>query len=107
VLRLIASVQATGAEHGIDVCVCGEMASQPLAVFVMMGLGIRQLSIAPRAVADVKRVLRGVRMSAAIDAAQAALASGTAREVETLLRRRLRAELEVNGRGVGGLPALL
>ena len=94
VLRLISAVQNTGATHGIDVSVCGEMASQPLAVFAMMGLGIRELSVAPRAIADVKRVIRGVRMSAAIEAAQAALASGTAREVETLLRRRLRAELE-------------
>ncbi|MES2524738.1 MAG: phosphoenolpyruvate--protein phosphotransferase [Gemmatimonadota bacterium] len=107
VLRLIAAVQNTGATNGIDVCVCGEMASQPLSVFVMMGLGIRQLSVAPRAVAEVKRVLRGVRMSAAIEAAQAALASGTAREVETLLRRRLRTELELHGRTGSGLPALL
>ena len=94
ILRLIAQVQSTGAAHGIDVSVCGEMGSQPLAVFALMGLGIRQLSCAPRAVADVKRVIRGVRMAAAEDAARAALAAGTAREAETLLRRRLRAELE-------------
>ena len=94
VLRLIAQVQATGDAHGIDVCVCGEMASQPLAVFALLGLGIRQLSVAPRAVADVKRVVRGVTIEAAEDASRAAIASGTAREAETLLRRRLRAALE-------------
>ncbi len=103
VLRLMAQVQATGAAHGIDVCVCGEMASQPLSVFALMGLGIRQLSVAPRSIADVKRVIRGVRASAAADAATAALAAGTAREVETLLRRRLRAELEAVASGGGGL----
>ena len=85
-------VQRTGAAHGLDVCVCGEMASQPLAVFALLGLGLRQLSVAPRAVADVKRVIRGVRAEAAADAVQAALATSTAREAETLLRRRLRAE---------------
>ena len=94
VLRLVAQVQATGAAHGIEVCVCGEMGSQPLAVFALLGLGLRQLSVAPRAVADVKRVIRGVRLEAAEDAARAAMAAGTAREAETLLRRRLRAELE-------------
>ena len=94
VLRLVSQVQATGAAHGIEVCVCGEMGSQPLAVFALLGLGIRQLSVAPRAVADVKRVIRGVRLEAAEDAARAAMAAGTAREAETLLRRRLRAELE-------------
>lgn len=96
VLRLIAQVQSTGAAHGIEVCVCGEMASQPLAVFALLGLGIRQLSVAPRGVADVKRVIRGVRMTAAVEAARAALSAGTAREVETLLRRRLRAELDTH-----------
>ncbi len=111
VLRLIAQVQTTGAEHGIEVCVCGEMASQPLAVFALIGLGIRQLSVAPRGVAEVKRVIRGVRMSAATEAAHAALAAGTAREVETLLRRRLRSELDLHeppGSGLpgSGLPAL-
>lgn len=106
VLRLMAQVQRTGAAHGIDVCVCGEMASQPLAVFALLGLGIRQLSVAPRAVAGVKRVIRGVRLSAAVEAAQAALSSGTAREVETLLRRRLRAELDSHGRDPSGLPAI-
>jgi phosphotransferase system enzyme I (PtsI) len=94
VLRLMAQVQATGAANGIDVCVCGEMASQPLAVFALLGLGLRQLSVAPRAVADVKRIIRGVRMEAAREAAQAAQAAHTAREAETLLRRRLRAELD-------------
>lgn len=106
VLRLMAQVQSTGSAHGIDVSVCGEMASQPLAVFAMIGMGIRQLSVAPRAVAGVKRVIRGVRLAAAVEAAQAALASGTAREVETLLRRRLRAELDSQGREHSGLPAL-
>ncbi|MBL0939950.1 MAG: phosphoenolpyruvate--protein phosphotransferase [Gemmatimonadaceae bacterium] len=94
VLRLMQQVQTTGAAHGLDVSVCGEMASQPLAVFALMGLGIRHLSVAPRAVADVKRVIRGVRAEAAADAARAALAASTAREAETLLRRRLRSELE-------------
>jgi phosphotransferase system enzyme I (PtsI) len=94
VLRLMGQVQATGAANGIDVCVCGEMASQPLAVFALLGLGLRQLSVGPRAVADVKRVIRGVRLEAAQEAAQAALAAHTAREAETLLRRRLRAELD-------------
>lgn len=93
VLRLMAQVQATGAAHGIDVCVCGEMASQPLSVFALLGLGLRQLSVAPRAVADVKRIIRGVRAEAAADAAKAAMAASTAREAEVLLRRRLRAEL--------------
>lgn len=93
VLRLIKQVQMTGAAHGVEVSVCGEMASQPISVFALMGLGIRNLSVSPRAVPYVKRVVRGVRIEAARDAADAALSAGTAREVELLLRRRLRSEL--------------
>lgn len=93
VLRLIKQVQMTGAAHGVEVSVCGEMASHPLSVFALLGLGIRNLSVSPRAVPYVKRVVRGVRIEAARDAADAALSAGTAREVELLLRRRLRAEL--------------
>jgi phosphotransferase system enzyme I (PtsI) len=93
VLRLIKQVQATGAAHGVEVSVCGEMASQPMTVFALLGLGVRNFSVSPRAVPFVKRVVRGVRAEAARDAADAALSAGTAREVELLLRRRLRAEL--------------
>ncbi|MEO7359091.1 MAG: phosphoenolpyruvate--protein phosphotransferase [Gemmatimonadaceae bacterium] len=93
VLRLIKQVQMTGAAHGVEVSVCGEMASQPLSVFALLGLGIKNLSVSPRAVPSVKRVLRGVRIEAARDAADAALSAGTAREVELLLRRRFRSEM--------------
>ncbi len=93
VLRLIKQVQMTGAAHGVEVSVCGEMASHSISVFALLGLGVRNLSVSPRAVPYVKRVVRGIRMEAARDAADAALSAGTAREVELLLRRRLRAEL--------------
>ena len=93
VLRLIKQVQMTGAAHGVEVSVCGEMASHSLSVFALLGLGIKNLSVSPRAVPYVKRVVRGIRIEAARDAADAALSAGTAREVELLLRRRLRAEL--------------
>lgn len=106
VLKLIAKVQSTGAEQGLEVCVCGEMASNPLAIFALIGLGIEQLSVAPRSVAVAKRVIRGIRSSAASEAAQEALLAGTAREAEALLRRRFRAELQSDDRSVSGLPAL-
>lgn len=106
VLRLIAKVQSTGADQGLEVCVCGEMASNPLAIFALIGLGIKQLSVAPRSVAMAKRVIRGIRFSAASEAAQEALSAGTAREAETLLRRRLRAELQTDDSSISGLPAL-
>jgi phosphotransferase system enzyme I (PtsI) len=106
VLRLMAQVQLVGATHAIDVGVCGEMASQPLSVFALLGLGIRNLSVSPRAIANVKRVVRGVRIEAAQIAARDAMAAATAREAEVILRRKLRSELESADTGLSGLPTL-
>jgi phosphoenolpyruvate-protein phosphotransferase (PTS system enzyme I) len=93
VLRLIKQTVDSGRAHALEVCVCGEMASQPLMVFALLGLGVRQFSVAPRAVSAVKQLVRAVRASAASDTIREALQMATARETEHLLRRRLRQEL--------------
>jgi phosphotransferase system enzyme I (PtsI) len=89
VLRLIRRTVEVGGEYGLEVSVCGEMASQPLMAFALIGLGVRNLSVAPRSVPLVKRIVRGVSARVATDSANAALAMGTARESEAELRRRL------------------
>jgi phosphotransferase system enzyme I (PtsI) len=93
VLRLIARTLEVGVSHGLDVAVCGEMASQPLMAFALLGLGIRQLSVGPRSVTAVKRIVRSVRAEDAAVAARAALAAGTAAEAEEILRAALDAQL--------------
>jgi len=89
VLRLIHHIVRTGAEHGIDVTVCGEMASQPLMAFALIGLGVRQLSVAPRAVPLVKRLVCAITASDAERAATEALESRTAQEAEHILAHHL------------------
>ncbi len=106
VLRLIRRTVEAGREYGLDVCVCGEMASQPLMAFALIGLGLRQLSVAPRAVALMKRLSRGVSVYLATEAAQAALAARTAPAAERELRRRLRAAFGEASFLRSGLPAM-
>jgi phosphotransferase system enzyme I (PtsI) len=89
VLKLIKRTVDTAHEYDLDVAVCGEMASQPLMAFALIGLGVRQLSVAPRSVPLVKRIVRGISVAAAEEAASAALAAATAPEAERALRRRL------------------
>ena len=89
VLTLIKRIVDVGCAHKMEVAVCGEMASQPLMAFALIGLGVRSLSVAGRAVPLVKRIVRGVSVSVAAEAANAALQSRTAREAEGELRRRL------------------
>jgi phosphotransferase system enzyme I (PtsI) len=93
VLRLIARTVETGRTAGLEVSVCGEMASQPLMAYVLLGLGVRALSVAAVSLPAVKRLVRGVSTTAAADAAQRALATATPREAAKLLRAALSAEL--------------
>lgn len=89
VLTLIKRIVDVAVAHQMEVAVCGEMASQPLMAFALIGLGVRSLSVAGRAVPLVKRIVRGVSVAVAAEAANAALESRTAREAEGELRRRL------------------
>lgn len=91
VLRFIRRVVQVGHEGGLDVCVCGEMASEPLLAFVLVGLGVRQLSVNARSVPLVKKIIRGVSASFAGEAADAATAARTAAEAQGELEFRLRA----------------
>jgi phosphotransferase system enzyme I (PtsI) len=91
VLRLIEATVGASARFKVDVAVCGEMASQPLMAFALIGLGLRQLSVAPRSVALIKRLVRGVSTEIAREAALAALKARTAQDAERELRRRLHA----------------
>ena len=91
VLRLIKRTVDVGRAAGLEVAVCGEMASQPVMVFALIGLGVRQLSVAPRAVPLVKHIIRGISVQLAEEAATAALESDNAAGAERQLAGRLRA----------------
>ena len=106
VLRLIAMTVESGARHGLDVSVCGEMASHPLAVFALIGLGLRQLSVSPRAVPAVKQLVRAIDAVEAVAAVRAAIALPTAAAVEAELSARLHATLDALGIARAGLLAL-
>ncbi|HEX6535444.1 MAG TPA: phosphoenolpyruvate--protein phosphotransferase [Gemmatimonadaceae bacterium] len=106
VLRLIRRTVEVGTAAGIDVAVCGEMASQPVMAFALIGIGVRQLSVAPRAVPIVKRLVRGITVVAAESAAREALASRTAEDATDVLRARLRAAFGDDPLLRDGLPDL-
>ncbi len=89
VLRTIASVVAAGAAASLPVSVCGEMASDALQAAVLVGLGVRELSMSPSAIPRVKAVLRGVSAADAQRLATAAMGLSTAAAIEAMLRGEL------------------
>ena len=93
VLELIYRTVNVAEKNGLDVSVCGEMASQPLMAYALLGLGVRSLSVSPRGVPLIKRIVRAMRIDDASRAAAVALASPTAALAEMEIRRGLSAAL--------------
>jgi phosphoenolpyruvate-protein phosphotransferase (PTS system enzyme I) len=91
ILRLIQTVVSAGAAHNRPVVVCGAMASDPLAVVLLVGMGLRELSLEGSSISDVRAVLERVTVSEARVAADLALECSTATEVRLLLEERFAA----------------
>ncbi|MBV9917258.1 MAG: phosphoenolpyruvate--protein phosphotransferase [Solirubrobacterales bacterium] len=73
VLRLVEAAVAGAGAHGRWVGVCGELAGDPAAAVLLVGLGVRELSMAPPLVPEVKQALRSVAIADAAEAARRAL----------------------------------
>jgi phosphoenolpyruvate-protein phosphotransferase (PTS system enzyme I) len=86
VLRLLRMVADAARAAGKPASVCGEMASEPLSAFLLLGLGYDTLSVAPPKLPIVKWTVRQVSAARARAAAEQALAARTADDVLDLLR---------------------
>ena len=84
VLHLISEV-ANAATAKARVAVCGELAGDPVAVALLIGLGVRELSMAPRAIPAVKDAIRSTSANKAKQLAAIALHRDSAASVRALL----------------------
>jgi phosphocarrier protein FPr len=85
VLRLIDLVVAAARGHDRWVGVCGELASDPAAVPLLVGLGVTELSANAAAIPAVKQAVRAVDLTVARALAEAALGLASAAEVRALV----------------------
>lgn len=85
VLQLIDITVRAAHAHGKWVGVCGELAADPLAVPVLVGLGVDELSVSGRSIAEVKARIRELSLAQARTLAQQALAVGSANDVRALV----------------------
>jgi phosphoenolpyruvate-protein phosphotransferase (PTS system enzyme I) len=88
VLRLIHLVADAAESAGRELTICGEMAGDPVHAELLVGLGLRQFSVAPGEMLEVKDAIRSIRLEDARDLARRALELGTAAEVAALLGER-------------------
>jgi phosphotransferase system enzyme I (PtsI) len=90
VLRLIRLVVEAARRQSIEVNVCGEMSGEPIYTLLLLGLGLRQLSVAPPNIPLIKNLIRSVTLSDARRIAEEALQLESARDVTNYLRDQTR-----------------
>ena len=86
--RIIKETITAFTEAGKPISICGELGSDPLAVPVLIGLGMRKFSMAAPSVAAVKRAIASVTIEKAQELAEKVLQIPSAGEIEQFLSQR-------------------
>ena len=87
VLLTLKHVINGGHRQGLWVGICGEMAGHPLAVPLLVGLGMDELSVVPAILPEVKKIIRSLTFTETQEIASKALTLSTSDEVEKLMHR--------------------
>jgi phosphotransferase system enzyme I (PtsI) len=104
VLRMLAHVADMANRAGTPVSVCGEMGSEPLGVFLLLGLGYRELSVAPTALPAVRWLVRRLQVRDAVLAARAALEASSPEGAAAALEEGLAGAVDLELLDAGWLP---
>lgn len=86
IIRMIKNVADVGRDKGIKVFMCGEMASDPINIPILLGLGIDELSMNPQSIPAVKSMIRELKVEDSKAFLKDVLKRKTASEVEELVR---------------------
>lgn len=89
VLRLIRMTIGYGEHAHIGVSLCGEMAADPASAVLLVGMGLRTLSMSASAIPVIKRALMSVRMEEASALAHQVLSMHTSSQISALLASKL------------------
>jgi phosphotransferase system enzyme I (PtsI) len=89
VLRSIQTAVRVANQFGTPISTCGQMCGNPLYTMLLLGLGLRSLSVTPTAIPEVKRVCRSVSIEQCNQLAARVMELESARDVKNLLRDEL------------------
>ena len=87
VLRMMRSIIRAAHRQHRPVCLCGEMAADPIYTIILLGLGVDELSMNPVMIPAIKQVIRGVSWAEARELARGVLRERRAKDVQTYLER--------------------
>ena len=94
VLRQISMVARTGRDAGVEVSACGEMATRPLGVLLLLGLGVDVMSVAWRSLPGIKKMVRHCHFDELRAAAGISMEASTGAEARQAFTAALRPRLE-------------
>jgi len=92
ILRMVKMTVEAGHQRGIEVGMCGEMASDPLATIILVGLGLDTLSVSPLALLEIKKIIRALSYEEAKIFADEALNLKSYLEIRTLAEKIMKAK---------------
>lgn len=90
VLRLIRTTLETACRAGKSANLCGQMSGNPLFTMLLIGLGLRSMSVRPGSLLEIKEICRSVTLEQCRQVAEHAMQMESAREIERFLREELR-----------------
>jgi phosphotransferase system enzyme I (PtsI) len=82
ILRMLRFVIDSGRAAGIEISLCGEMGADPRFALLLVGMGLRRISMSPRRIPEIKTWLRDVTAAELAELAESCLAYGTAADVQ-------------------------
>jgi len=93
ILKQIKAVIDAGHRHGRWVGMCGEMAANPLATMILIGMGLDEFSMSPELLPEIKKIIRSCTHAEAKACADEALQETTIEGVTRVARRYTRGKL--------------
>ena len=106
VLQLLERIADAADRVGVEASVCGEMASDPVSAFLLVGLGFRVLSVSPPSLSLVRWLIRQIDADGAAVAAEAALLASRTEEVDAILEQALANYVDLQLLRGGRLPGI-
>ena len=97
VLKLIDVVLRAAKRKGVPVSLCGQMSGVPLYTMLLLGMGLRELSVPPGVIPEIKSICRSVAIDRCEEVAKHALTLEHARDVTSYLREELRKSVPESG----------
>lgn len=88
-LRLISQIITQTKSENKKIAICGEMAGDPLATTLLIGLGLDEFSVIPDILPEIKKIIRTITLKDAKEIAKHALTLSTSAEIQNYLQDEL------------------